>query len=90
MSPAEADYLRLVELGGLGKRPYVDMRLRFLPYGVELPSYERLVDFENGIKYPIEPFFNGWKGHLPTMMQVPNSSEISYKTDINTKKKKKA
>ena len=66
----EAEYLRMVELNGVGKRNYTNLRLRLLPRGVSLPNYKQLVEFEQAHLYPIEPFLNGWKANLPKMAEV--------------------
>ena len=69
MGVEEAEYLRMVDLDGVGKRGYSNLRLRLQSRGVQLPIYQQLVEFEATL-YPIEPFFNGWKGNLPKMTEV--------------------
>ena len=76
MSAEEAEYLRMVELGGIGRRPYTNLRLRVLTYGLNLPSYKQLVEYEKANLYPIKPFYNGWKGELPAMIEVTNQRKI--------------
>ena len=70
MPPAEAEYLRAVELGGIGCRPYTNIRLRMLSYGVTMPPYNDLAAYEKEALYPALPFFNGWRAQLPTIMKV--------------------
>ena len=71
----EAEYLRMVELNGIGKRDYTNLRLRFLSRGVQLPFYKQLAEFEEQQLYPMEPFFNGWKGNLPKMAEVGSTTK---------------
>ena len=70
ISVEEAEYMRMVELNGIGKRNYTNLRLRMLSRGVQLPNYNQLAEFEQNQLYPIEPFFNGWKANLPKMAEV--------------------
>ena len=70
MPEAEAEYLKNVELGGVGKRVFTNVRLRLLKYGTVLPSYNNLVQYEDTIKYQIIEYMGGWRGKLPDIMQV--------------------
>ena len=67
---SEAEYVKSVELGGIGKRPYTNLRLRLLPKGTIFPSYNDLVKYENTIKYPQLEFFGGWRSEMPTVIKV--------------------
>ena len=70
MGVEEAEYMRMIELNALGKREYTNMRLRMVNYGLELPNYKKLVEFETTNLYPITAFYNGWRGSLPVMAEV--------------------
>ena len=70
MGVEEAEYLRAVELGGIGRRPYTNIRLRLLPFGVSMPNFHKLIEFEKDALYERIPFFNGWRAQLPKILEV--------------------
>ncbi len=66
----EAEYLRVVALAGIGQRPYTELRLHSMKYGMVYPSYHNLVNFENSIKFGVKPFLGGVRAELPEMVEV--------------------
>ena len=70
MPPEEAEYLRSVELAGIGKRIWTNLRIRLRKYGTILPSYYRLVEYAKPFKYPIQPFLGGWRAKLQDIVKV--------------------
>ena len=70
MPEEEAVYMRSVEMGVAGKRKWTDYRLRLLKYGTTLPSYNKLVDFENSIKYKVHGCLGGWRATFPDIIKV--------------------
>ena len=72
MPVEEAEYMRSVELAGIGQRVWTNIRLRLLKFGTILPSYRRLVESTRPLKYPMQPFFGGWRANLKDIVKVPN------------------
>ena len=70
MPPEEAEYMRSVELAGIGQRVWTNIRLRLKKFGTILPSYHRLVESTKPLKYPIQPFFGGWRANLKDIVKV--------------------
>jgi hypothetical protein len=70
----EAEYLKNVELKGLGKRPYTDLKLRLDKYGVKLPSHNKLFAYEKEVCYPTVPFEGGLRSPLSQVVKVKSDS----------------
>ena len=66
----EAEHLRCVDLGGIGRRPYTEMRLRMIPYGATLPSFDKLTEYAGVYRYKLYEFLFGWRAKLPELVDV--------------------
>ena len=80
MSEEEAEYMRMVELGGIGKRIWTSIRIRLRKFGTILPSYNRLVEYTKPLKYPIQPFLGGWRASLKDIVKVPFVGNLKNET----------
>ena len=70
MPADEAEYMRSIELNGLGRGPWTNFRIRIMKYGTRLPSYQQLVTNSASLKYPIIEFFGGWRAKLQDLVEV--------------------
>ena len=72
----ESEYIKNVILEGIGKRPWNELRLRFKPHSLILPTHNDLHDYEKSIRYGLIPFEGGWRATLPEILNVSSVETI--------------
>ena len=70
MSMENAQYLKNVVLGGIGRRPWSELRRKMVDCQANLPSYEEMLKYEKEVTYDFTEYQGGSKARLPDIVQV--------------------
>ena len=70
MPVEEAEFVKNVTLDGLGRRPWGELRQRFIPRSVLLPPYNVMLEFEKTVCYKLIEYEGGWRATLSEIFQV--------------------
>ena len=65
-----AQYLKNVVLGGIGRRPWSELRRKMSDCQANLPSYEMMLQYEKEISYDVSEYQGGSKASLQKIIQV--------------------
>ena len=70
MTMENAQYLKNVVLGGIGRRPWSELRRKMTECHAKLPSYDMMLQYEKMITYDIMEYQGGCRASLPSVVQV--------------------